>query len=398
MSTVSKNKASLRYFPEDVLLYRQMTGLSLKYNQIQEIPPDIAELSQLTSLLLSGNRLSSLPEEICHLSRLQTLRLDSNELSLLPDSVQLLSSLQQLNINRNQLTNLPETISDLSQLKTLQAEENQIFDLPERIGSLSRLSSLDLGGNQLSVLPASFQELTSLQILDLARNRLEQIPSELEISSLIRLDLSGNNISSIPDFIQNMVHLQTLNLSHNPLPPLQKILQQNDVSNIISLAPECIPVEFHPLRTLRIHQELIQLEQTIQQSFLSSYRHPKTMDLPALESCRTYLKQLSTYWEVAIRFNPSLENLNNIVPTVLTEEWLHFQISWMTTIGDYQQSTSERRRRRLQRISLPLTQEDVIFFNKVRKRTASLPLVDRSTLLAGIITGSVLVLLLFLLT
>ena len=396
MSTISKDRASLRYFPEDVLLYRQMTGLSLQYNHIAEIPKQIGELSQLTTLLLSGNRLAKLPEEIGLLCNLHTLRVDSNELTDVPYSLGQLSSLRQLFLNRNQLAKLPDNLSELGNLRTLQAEENQLSELPDTIGSLSLLSSLDLSGNQLSCLPASFLDLTRLETLDLARNRLDEIPSEVEIPSLIRLDLSGNNIRSIPDFMERMVNLQTLNLNQNPLPKLQDVLHQHNVNNIISLAPEYIPTEFLPLQKLRIRQELLQIKQTIQQSFLTRYRSPNAVTLSSLQAARTYVEQLSAYWTVAIRFNPTLNNLNNIIPADLTEEWLHFQINWTTALCDYQSSTSERRKRRLHRISLPLTQEDVIFFNKVRKR-AGPPLVNRSTFVMGTIVGAFFVLLLFLL-
>ena len=115
----------------------EMTTLSLRLNNLEELPPGIFnDLTALTTLDLGVNDLEELPDGLfSDLTSLTALELDNNDLVALPAGIfSGLNALTRLNLESNDLEELPSGIfNGLTSLTTLLLSSNRLTELPPGI-------------------------------------------------------------------------------------------------------------------------------------------------------------------------------------------------------------------------------------------------------------------------
>jgi hypothetical protein len=136
--------------------FLNLTRLSIKDTQFQQVPLAICRLTTLQALDLSNNQITALPEGLTALVRLNEFVFNDNHLTYIPGWIEALSSLQTLEVNRNQLGYLPFELSALPNLQVLSVTENRLTYIPSWINECHSLTTLDLRGNQISEFPAFF--------------------------------------------------------------------------------------------------------------------------------------------------------------------------------------------------------------------------------------------------
>ena len=114
------SKSKLDTFPEQILLFKNLTELDLSKNRIKEIPSDIGLLIHLNKLNLANNKLVHLPPEIGRLKELVFLGLNRNVLEDLPPTIGELEKLEIFELWDNELNSIPDEISELQNLKLLE--------------------------------------------------------------------------------------------------------------------------------------------------------------------------------------------------------------------------------------------------------------------------------------
>lgn len=97
------SKQKYKYFPEEILVFVNLTQLDLSNNKITEVPDRIVELKKLTYLNLSKNKITQLPETIGNLSMLNSLKISQNKIQSLPSSFFRLKLLEILDLSSNPL-------------------------------------------------------------------------------------------------------------------------------------------------------------------------------------------------------------------------------------------------------------------------------------------------------
>ncbi|KAK9226326.1 hypothetical protein WN943_011373 [Citrus x changshan-huyou] len=134
--------------------FENLTGISLMFNDIQEVPDGL------------------------ECPKLQALFLQQNYLLVIPDPFfQGMKDLKVLDLGGIRMVSPPSSLSFLSNLRTLRLDYcNHLPDL-SLIGELSRLEILDLSESNVSEIPVSFGRLSHLRLLDLTHcDNLELIP------------------------------------------------------------------------------------------------------------------------------------------------------------------------------------------------------------------------------
>lgn len=134
------------------------------YSSIQEAMKDP---EAVIKLVLRKQHLKYFPKEILQFKNLQYLDISKNSIAELPDSIYLLSNLQYLACSKTGLEHLPKEIGKLSNLVYLNLNQNDLEMLPPQIGNLEKLEILDLWSNNFDEYPASLSGLKSLKVLDL---------------------------------------------------------------------------------------------------------------------------------------------------------------------------------------------------------------------------------------
>ena len=153
----------LTELPKEIGKLKNLTKLSLDYNQISEIPDSISELKNLAELYLVGNQISKISDAISELKNLTDLYLGSNQISQIPDSIVGLKNLTELYLSNNQISEIPDAISELRNLTGLYLHSNQISQIPDAIIKLKNLRILDLGNNLIREIPAEIIQLENLE-------------------------------------------------------------------------------------------------------------------------------------------------------------------------------------------------------------------------------------------
>jgi Leucine-rich repeat (LRR) protein len=426
------NRAGHSTFPKSTFSSLGITELQLAFNTITTIPKDISLLQDLKILALNNNRITSVPEELGELTALTALFLETNNLTSIPKNIGKLGSIKILNLSKNQIEQIPNTVGNLILLITLNLEDNRLLFLPDSIGELINLTTFDLSGNQLSTLPDSMISMQSLRTLDLSQNNFTTLPDSLaSLTKLSNLDISSNNLHSFPDWLENLVGLTNLIVSknyrteienttktsytslnpdvpesliaENPhkqdttpsndnsspfLEDLITILQQEKIKNVIRLPPEKIPTRYSSLLRLRLRQETNKIDSEIKQ-YLNSYNPSKEMTIETYQSSKKTLHSLPILFENFQKYQPSIQTLDGLIELPISDEFIEFQSKWISSICEYRERLGVRGLRKLRRISLPITQKDVIRFTKLTKRHK--PEVPFSGIMEGFIVGVIVV-------
>ena len=218
------DKDKLSKIPEEVLEFKHLKKLKLRYNKISEISESLGNLTNLTELDLGKNKLKILPKSLGNLTNLTRLSLGENQLINLPESLGNLTNLTEIYLYENQLKSLPKSFSNLANLTKLHLSGNKLTSLPESLGNLTNLAKLHLSENKLTSLPESLGNLTNLTKLYLSKNKLTSLPESLgNLTNLAKLHLSENKLTSLPKSLGNLTNLTELYLSKNPLknPPFE---------------------------------------------------------------------------------------------------------------------------------------------------------------------------------
>lgn len=233
MKTLNAEHLNMKTIPDRLRELRQLTELSLRFNNIQTIPRDLFNsLSSLTSLFLSHNKLHTLPD-LHGLRALSVLDISSNNIQFLPESIGQLTQLHILNAHHNKITELPESMISLRALKTCSFAYNLLHNLPESVTLLSTLTSLDLSNNRLDSIPREFLiHLQDLCTLNASGNELTSFPFTHH-EKLKCLKLAQNAIAELDDGIGWMVALKVIDLSQNRIQDIpESILQLGGLYSI----------------------------------------------------------------------------------------------------------------------------------------------------------------------
>lgn len=184
------NNDSLTTLPDE-LQSGNIIALDLTGNNISQFPPVITKLKQLSFLTLDYNQLESLPNSINDpeaFPNLLTLEINHNKLISFPEINKDIVSLQ---LRGNKLSNLPSLV-DASYLTTLDVTNNRLTNLPQSFSQMKNLEFLYLGGNDLSTLPDLSK--INLKELSISFNLFSSLPSKLPWNKLDWIDIKGNSI------------------------------------------------------------------------------------------------------------------------------------------------------------------------------------------------------------
>ena len=94
----------LKVFPMEILNFKNLRILNLRYNQLTSLPPEIGELKELRVLILTNNQLTALPPEIGALKELRELWIRGNQLISLPPEIGALKELTLLRVTENPIS------------------------------------------------------------------------------------------------------------------------------------------------------------------------------------------------------------------------------------------------------------------------------------------------------
>ncbi|KAK3033702.1 hypothetical protein RJ639_033926 [Escallonia herrerae] len=182
----------------------------------------VTTLARLPSLkvltLVSHGLWGPLPGKIARLSNLEILNLTSNFFDgAIPQEVSYLSNLQTLVLDGNLFSGqLPDALGSLSLLVVLSLKKNSLDGpLPDQLGSLENLRVLSLSDNQFTGAVPDLSSLTNLQVLDLENNSLgPQFPQVG--TKIVTLILKKNKFRyGIPDKVNSYFQLERLDVSFN---------------------------------------------------------------------------------------------------------------------------------------------------------------------------------------
>lgn len=267
----------LESVPNSVWSCENITSLTLKCNDLQEISPAIGKLVELKSLDVSENSLMALPAEIGALVKLETLDFSENKIKELPGSIGQCTALATLVAFKNILSKLPDEIGTCAALTEVNFYNNKIVKLPKSFSNLENMVDLNVGGNKLKTLPSTdkwkklttfrchqntlimlptFKEMTALEFLKMDMNPvLREMPDfGSEMKSLGHLEANGCDFSELSQLICTMESLHTLNIQSNKiaalceLPPSIVTLNcgSNQLTAIPSLPCSGLKVLFFP--------------------------------------------------------------------------------------------------------------------------------------------------------
>ncbi|KAK2972452.1 hypothetical protein RJ640_003878 [Escallonia rubra] len=182
----------------------------------------VTTLARLPSLkvltLVSHGLWGPLPGKIARLSNLEILNLTSNFFDgAIPQEVSYLSNLQTLVLDGNLFSGqVPDALSSLSLLVVLSLKKNLLDGpLPDQLGSLENLRILSLSDNQFIGAVPDLSNLTNLQVLDLENNSLGPQFPQVGIK-IVTLMLGKNKFRyGIPDKVNSYFQLERLDVSFN---------------------------------------------------------------------------------------------------------------------------------------------------------------------------------------
>ena len=163
----------LFFIPMSITLLRNLEGIGLGHNNIEEFPSFLTQLPKLRTIMLNYNRITELPVEIGQMRQLRVLGLDGNRLTALPAEIGLLRNLQVLGLAKNQLATLPPSFVGLQGLQQLGLANNQFNRIPSELFDIAKIRAIGLANNNISVFPEGIGRLTRLDKLNLKGNPLD---------------------------------------------------------------------------------------------------------------------------------------------------------------------------------------------------------------------------------
>ena len=169
----------LKKMPAEIFKNQQLEMIFFNNNSLTKLPPEIGNLEYLKILDVNENFvLKTVPKQIGNLKNLTYLSLNYNQLASLPKEIGNLESLTYLSLNENQFATLPKEIGNLESLTYLSLNKNQLATLPKQIGNLVNLTELNLHENQLTTLPEEIKLLKNLTRLSLYGNNFSEEEKE----------------------------------------------------------------------------------------------------------------------------------------------------------------------------------------------------------------------------
>lgn len=144
-------------------------GLDLSDRGLYTVSSSIGIYRHLTSLFLRNNNLTDLQEAVCNLT-----------------------ALTNLDVSYNHLTSLPPQLENLQRLKRLNLYSNRLNELPLEMGRLWRLSNLSVEGNPITSPPLSTLQQGTQEIIAYLRDRVRPKPPLADRGWVSYVDLPEN--------------------------------------------------------------------------------------------------------------------------------------------------------------------------------------------------------------
>jgi Leucine-rich repeat (LRR) protein len=175
-----------------------LTELSSRPDDINEIPEEIKILTNLRSIDFGRNELSKVEWDLFYnMKRLEKLKLQENDITSISYGINNLTSLKLLDLSNNLLTNIPKEINCLSNLTSLNLSYNKLEIIPDEIGDLINLKTLSLNNNKISMISRNIGKLINLKILYLNDNKIDIFPNEIYNLKLSIFHYYGNNCTCL---------------------------------------------------------------------------------------------------------------------------------------------------------------------------------------------------------
>jgi leucine-rich repeat protein SHOC2 len=180
---------------------------------LNRLPDDIGKLKELTHVSLDFNQLTSLPDTLADLNKLNTFYAAFNMIEKVPTALLRHKTLQNLALNTNHLRQIDINMPNLAYLDL---SNNTIATIPAM--HLPFVLYIYLDGNQLTEFPVLSEVSSALSWLTISRNNLTKLHESLKgMSRLELLDLRNNSFSTLPAWLSDLGSLTHLTVHDNPL-------------------------------------------------------------------------------------------------------------------------------------------------------------------------------------
>ncbi|KAL0491743.1 hypothetical protein AKO1_010201 [Acrasis kona] len=219
----------------------KLEHLEFTHNCIEGIPREIQTLGQLKILKLGNNYIRYLPEHVQGFTNLTHLDLSKNRIEEIEEcGLSELVQLVYLNLSDNRIKKLPSSMCNMVHLKDLNVSNNQIKEWFS-FSKLKQLEKLSAVNNRLSNICGDLTGNDDLQHtlsdIDVTMNRIDNIhPDIYRLIGLVSLRLKHNAIEHVDEDISNLKNLVTLNLDNNELEfeafPFQCIGKMNNLEKL----------------------------------------------------------------------------------------------------------------------------------------------------------------------
>ncbi len=159
----------------------------------QSAPSLVIQERNVIGLSIPNQKLENIPRNILKFNNLKIISFKNNHLRHF-NILGKIITLEQIHLNDNMIGNIPDEISNLKELVVLDLRGNRISKLNPSLFTLNQLKKLDIRQNQIEILPEDINHLTSLKKLLIKDNKLKDMPS-LNLQSIEELDLRNNHFS-----------------------------------------------------------------------------------------------------------------------------------------------------------------------------------------------------------
>jgi Leucine-rich repeat (LRR) protein len=121
-------RKKIYFIPEDIVVFKNLEGLSVSENIISLIPSCLSKLEKLVTIKAGRNRIVEIPEEFP--SSIREILLDGNQLSTIPRSIGQLPHLEGLTVSGNRIQDL-SFLEECASLKRLNIQKTLVSSLPK---------------------------------------------------------------------------------------------------------------------------------------------------------------------------------------------------------------------------------------------------------------------------
>lgn len=266
----------LKYFPKEIINFKELTRLEIINNHLNNIPQEINELSKLVYLKLDNNKIKFI-DNLNKLSNLEELYLDNNNIEIFPESnlVNLkrfsiennkikifragtLSSpnLNYLNLSKNIIKYVSNDIIILKHIEEINLSNNLIEEINFYFCENEKIKKMNLSYNKINKINSLFFYCKSIENIDLSFNNLGVIPKQICLCENLRvLNLSVNCIEKLPKEFYLLGKLNVLNISHNNLKQISSLLSNLNLYKLY--------IEKNPFVNLNMPAEIYDLQSKI---------------------------------------------------------------------------------------------------------------------------------------